>query len=487
MATGIQSIYYIKSNNQEVEVTWIVKNKSATKAATNVVSTFTIPTGVTYVSNVVAAGHGTYNPGTHVWTLAKLYPGATKTIKVKYKVTNTSYLNTSLKQETTITEDDDLLDNNERVVYFMKEGDTTCDPCAFTTPVIAISDDTIYERVYIGDNDSVECACCTKTYELVDDSSINITVVSFNDDGYANIIRTDPATDSYFDYRVVCTDCVDGNDYSSVVSATVKVNKLFSWWYKEYEANLGVDSGGNDPSVYILRNTLGGAVTWTRSEAGKYIATKTGAFTQMATVCYATIPQGGGAYKAEISRINANQVGFNIFNTGSQAYVDTDLSDISVHIKVYIPEVIPTQTPSRTPSRTVTPTVTASVTPTISVSSSVTPSITVSPSVTPSISITPTVTPSISVSPSVTPSITVSSSITPSVTPSITVSSSITVSVTPSISVSPSISLSPSETVSVTPTLTSTPTTTPSVTPSISITPTLTPSPTPSRTPSPSA
>ena len=458
MASGIQSVYYIKSNNQEVEVTWIVKNKTTTKSATNVVSTFTIPTGVTYVSNTLAdSSHGTYNSGTHVWTVGTLYPSTTKTIKIKYKVTNTSYLNTSLKQVTTITQDEDILDNNERTVYLMKEGDTSCDPCAFTTPAIAISDDTLYERVYIGDNDAVECACCTQTYELVDDSSINITVVSFSDDGYANIIRTDPATDSYFDYRVICTDCVDGNDYSSVVSATVKVNKLFSWWYKEYEANLGVDSGGAAPSVYILRNTLGGDVTWTRSEAGKYIATKTGAFTQMATVCYATIPQGGGTYKAEISRIDANRVGFNVFNTGSQAYVDADLSDISVHIKVYIPEVIPTQTPSRTPSRTVTPTVTASVTPSFSVSPSITPTITVSPSVTPSISITPTVTPSISVSPSVTPSITVS----------------------PSISVS--------ITVSLTPTLTSTPTTTPSVTPSISITPTLTPSPTPSITPSPSA
>lgn len=452
---GLQSVFYIKSNGQEVEITWEVRNKTTTKSGTNVVSTFTVPTGVTYVSHTIDANNGTdtsngtFNSGTQVWTVATLYPTKKKVLKVKYKVPNTSVLNTSIKQVVTLNETDEILENNNRTVYLLNEGDTSCDPCNFTTPSIAISDDNLYERVYVGDNDAVECSCCTKTYELVADSSINVTVIGFSEDGYANIVRTDPATDSYFDYRVICVDCVDGEDYSSVVSATVKVNKLFSWWYKEYEANLGVDSAGSDPSVYIVRNTLGGDVTWTRSSAGKYVATRTGAFPQMITMCYATIPQGGGTYKAEMSRIDSNSVGFNIFNTGSQSYIDTDLSDISVWIKVYIAAVVPTQTPSRTPSRTVTPTVTASVTPSFSVS------------------------PSITATPSVTPSITASISITPTVTPSITFTSSVTPSITVSISVSPSITITPSETPSITPTITVSPsiTTTPSITPSITATP----------------
>jgi Domain of unknown function DUF11 len=444
---SIPSSVVIQYNGQEAEVTWYTKNKTSNRTGTNVVSTFTEPVaGLEYVSHVIEPGHGVYNTSLKKWTIANLYPAAEKRLKIKYRVTDISKLILTIAQNITLTETDDILDNNKRIFFFVKDGQTICNPDSFTTPAVQISDDNIYERVYIGDNDSIDCPCCEKEYTTVDHSSINVQVIGYIGN-YANVIRMNPGIDSYWDYTATCTNCTDNNEYPAGVNATVKLNKLYSS-PRTLKAILAQTTTGA-PVANVNINTLGGSVTWIRVSDGKYRGTCTGAFELDNTHVYVTMPATSGKY-ANGSYESANAILIEV-RDASGTLVDADVSGISLTIEVY--PVMITPTPSKTSSVTPTVTVTPSITPT-PVTPSITPSITLTPSITPSISISASITPTISLSPTTTPSITISKS----VTPSITISSS----VTPSISVS--LTATPSITISV------------SITPSISITPTVTPS-----------
>lgn len=484
MASGLQNTFIIKAVGQEVEVTWEVKNKSVGTVATNVVSTFTQATGISYISHSLEdATNGTYNSGIKKWTIEKVYPGKFKRIIIKYRIDDISKLTFSILQEITLDQPDSILENNSRRVYFQKEGETSCDKCAFVTPALTISDDNLYERVYIGDNDSIDCPCCTKEYTLSGTPPDNVTVVSFNNDGYANVIRHNPYLDSYFYYTATCKDCIDNKSYPAVVSASVKLNKLFvnPLYYKAVLRQTGTDA----PVAYVVMNTLGGTVIWTRSDVGKYVGTlfTVSSFHELNTLFVATLPAGAVGKKIDFSRNSNNTVHLYVSDTSTGAYVDAQVNDITVIIESYVPVVVPSPTP------TVTATATPTLTPSISVTSTITPTIsvtsTITPTITPSISVTSSITPSISITATVTPSISVTSSltptntITPTVTPSITVSNTITptASLTPSITVSNTATQTPTVTPSLSLTATLTPTNSVTPTITISVTPTVTPSP----------
>lgn len=428
------NVYVITTNGQEVEIEWIARNLG-TKAATNVLGQFTIPTGLTYVSNTVAANNGIYNAGLALWTIGTLQGGQVKTIKIKYSVDALTSLNLSVKLVVTLTETDVSLANNNRTVYFIKAGDQPCNPEAFITPAIQIVNDELYERYWVGENDSVTCTCCNKTYQVVAGSSVNITVVSITADGWANIVRTNPKADSYFSYNVYCDGCPDGVTYTSATPATVKINKVFTGRYMEYEGVLS-QYGTSAPVVAVIENGLSGPIVWTRESTGSYLGTLASTFIDSGTTFYATLPSLNTGKVLGFSRLDNNTVRLTNYSTAAADYVDFDLSGVSIWIKVNIPAIVPS----------VSVTATVSVTPTITVSSSTTPSISRTSSVTPTITVSGTRAASISL----TASISITSSVTPSITRSLSLSSSITVSIT----VSSSMSLSSTTTSSVTPTIT---------------------------------
>lgn len=425
------NVYTITTNGQQIEIEWTAKN-TGSKAATNVVGDFELPTnGLSYVSHTVASNNGIYSPSQAKWTVGTVQSKQQKSIKIKYSIDDISYLNMSIYMTLSLTETDVDLTNNNRRVYLLKQGASPCDPANFVTPVIQTSDDNLFERAYIGQNDVVSCPCCNMRYEVVDGTLVNITVDSITQDGWANIVRTNPQADSFFDYVVVCDGCPDGA-HSSVTNATVKINKLFVGRVREYEA-VASQSDVNNPVASVSFNTLGATVVWTRESTGSYLGTAANSFVDSATNCYVTMPALSRGKKADLSRVDNNTVRLTVFDVVADDYVDADTSGISIWIRVNIPQILPSISPTRTVTRT------ASITPTITITPSITRSITVSAS----ISVTPTRDASLSVTVSETPSISITPSITftSSITPSISVS--ISESITVSITISPSISLTP--------------------------------------------
>lgn len=385
--------YTVIKNGDIIEVEWYVRNVTTNVDATGVVSTFELPVdGLSYLSHVVAATNGVYNPLLATWTVGTVHRGTVKKIKIKYTIDDISFLNMTIKQTITLNESDSVLDNNIRRIFISKTGTPVCDPDNFITPTLEVSDSTLYELLYIGGGDTITCPCCTKTYEIVANSSVNVVVTAISQDGYAKITRINPMIDGSFQYTAACSDCTDGEDYTSAATATVTVKKLFSGNVKEYEAILTLKSDGSAPTVYVVNTEFTGTIVWTRTATGAYLATLAGAFIWFNTTTY-SMPQYNTTFRFDGSRLTDNTVGY----THSVSGVVADpVSDVTVNVLIKVKTPYPALSPS------------------------VTPSVTTTPTVTPSITITPTITPTITTSTSVTPTITTSTSVTPSITVSIT-------------------------------------------------------------------
>jgi hypothetical protein len=96
--------------------------------------------------------------------------------------------------------------------------------------------------------------------------------------------------------------------------------------YKVYTALIS-QTGTNAPVATVLENTLGGTVVWSRTAAGEYEATLSGAFTTNKTVCFVTI----GANTA------SNIVSFKSFQSTTsvvklQAYNSTSTAGIGTGV-----------------------------------------------------------------------------------------------------------------------------------------------------------
>ncbi len=90
------------------------------------------------------------------------------------------------------------------------------------------------------------------------------------------------------------TKFFNGSFISDVKHYFTKINEIIDYLnnlvsysppYKVYTAILN-QSSTNAPVPIILENTLGGTITWTRSLAGNYVGTLTGAFTEDKTVIF---------------------------------------------------------------------------------------------------------------------------------------------------------------------------------------------------------
>jgi hypothetical protein len=108
------------------------------------------------------------------------------------------------------------------------------------------------------------------------------------------------------------------------------IKTLNSVNYKKYVALLN-QTGTNDPTAYVLENTLSSGIVWTRDTTGEYLGTVTGEFTENKTVAFLTITDNG---EAMTGRKNINTIAVYTYNS-SGAATDGKLTNASIEIRVY--------------------------------------------------------------------------------------------------------------------------------------------------------
>jgi len=128
-------------------------------------------------------------------------------------------------------------------------------------------------------------------------------------------------------YTLPITDGTNGQFLKTNGSGTL------SWdGPKKYVALIS-QTGTSAPTATVLENTLGGTVVWTRTAAGAYTGTLTGAFTNNKTfLLMGTIPYlNNPAYILDRSSDNTIYIQTSVNNIQS----DNILSNTSIEIKVY--------------------------------------------------------------------------------------------------------------------------------------------------------
>ena len=91
-------------------------------------------------------------------------------------------------------------------------------------------------------------------------------------------------------------------------------------------------SGASAPVFTSLVNTLG-SIIWSRTSAGTYIGTLTGAFTSSKTVLLIGTAQQNATDEIRIHRNNANQI--HLFTYSSGTLTDGILVDTALSIEIY--------------------------------------------------------------------------------------------------------------------------------------------------------
>lgn len=102
--------------------------------------------------------------------------------------------------------------------------------------------------------------------------------------------------------------------------------------YKVYTA-LITQIGTSAPTANVLENTLGGTVVWSRIGEGEYLATLSGAFTGVKTICFTTI-YAGLSYPAtaQAGKSTDNAV---VLQTREGASLADNFSNLNFEIRVY--------------------------------------------------------------------------------------------------------------------------------------------------------
>jgi hypothetical protein len=130
--------------------------------------------------------------------------------------------------------------------------------------------------------------------------------------------------------------------YTSTQRSDIAALQTAVGTYKEYVATV-TQTGTAAPVATVLNNTLGGTLVWTRSAAGTYLATLTGAFPTASKVVILTsftssdlAPAGSIALTSAV-RDTANRLRFitaTMDNAGARTVADSALS-ISLTVRVY--------------------------------------------------------------------------------------------------------------------------------------------------------
>lgn len=107
--------------------------------------------------------------------------------------------------------------------------------------------------------------------------------------------------------------------------------------YKIYRA-LITQTGGSDPVVEVLENTLGETITWLRDSAGIYSANSSGIFLQNKTFLTINKSKSGGRqfsfYRTDNDRL---EIVTEYFDSSTPTFVEDDdiLDNTSIEIIVY--------------------------------------------------------------------------------------------------------------------------------------------------------
>ena len=99
--------------------------------------------------------------------------------------------------------------------------------------------------------------------------------------------------------------------------------------YKVYSALIS-QSGTSDPTVIVLKNTIGNIV-WSYSDVGDYIGTLAGAFTANKTMCFYGSILGRFMYIEVMSTDTLELSTANITNTPTNSLLNSQ----SIEIRVY--------------------------------------------------------------------------------------------------------------------------------------------------------
>jgi hypothetical protein len=125
--------------------------------------------------------------------------------------------------------------------------------------------------------------------------------------------------------------------YMKIGDGETDWNNLDYWngpsTYKVYVALL-TQTGALAPVATVLENTLGATPVWTRSSAGNYVGTLSGAFAEGKTVCFYTHDGLNGATGFGGLVRNSNNTVCLTFSDEDGTYVDTEGVD-SIEIRVY--------------------------------------------------------------------------------------------------------------------------------------------------------
>lgn len=130
-------------------------------------------------------------------------------------------------------------------------------------------------------------------------------------------------------YTLPTADGTDGQVLKTNGSGTL------SWdGAKKYIALL-TQTGTNAPTATVLENSLGGTVVWTRTGAGDYLGTLTGAFSQTKThIIFQAYQDVSGNNINTIARQDNDKIFINT-RDGAGAGADDILYYTSIEIKVY--------------------------------------------------------------------------------------------------------------------------------------------------------
>jgi hypothetical protein len=131
---------------------------------------------------------------------------------------------------------------------------------------------------------------------------------------------------------IKATDFLEVSVYNGATYDSRKVNSDYLKPYKVY-AVLISQSGTSAPTVTVLENTIG-TIVWTRTAAGGYNGTLTGAFTASKTFTQLTLSATGPSAIGYAIRDSNNIVKIKTYNTSS-AGIDDALDSASFEIRVY--------------------------------------------------------------------------------------------------------------------------------------------------------
>ena len=207
----------VLNNNENVNWRIVIKNTGAF-ADPSVVTTLTIPLGLTFTGSLPSKG--TYDSIQKKWFIGSLAIGEEVTLQINLSVNDILTAPFMLVATVTGVNFDPVLGNNT-LTEVLTLAALPAPPCP-----IDIEHGCVCGTVAL---DSVQCVGCETNYEVVLGSIVNGTLIYFNaQTGEYRFKYTDISSDGAFDYKIKCINCIIGADTISTCQATVVIDAISS-------------------------------------------------------------------------------------------------------------------------------------------------------------------------------------------------------------------------------------------------------------------